>query len=231
MNTNRSRCPAREFSKNAVMVVGMHRSGTSAVTRVLNFLGCALPKNLSGTAHDNERGFWECPAVRELNDQILEAAGTSWDGWEPFDPSWYDSLGADQFRRSALTLLEEEFGDASPFVLKDPRVCRLLPFWIDAVRCFGAEPVIVSPIRNPFDVAASLETRNRIDPSIGLLMWLRNLLDAEFASRDLTRVFVRYERLLTEPGEVVKQLNGSLGIEGLKQSPECERVDGRVPLS
>ena len=227
MNTTGSPGPGREFGKRAVLVVGMHRSGTSAVTRVLSYLGCALPNHLSGMAHDNERGFWESPAVRDLNERILKSAGTAWDDWTAFDSSWYESPRANEFRGNAETVLEDEFGDSPAFVLKDPRICRLLPLWIDAVRCFGAEPLIVSPIRNPFDVAASLEARDGIDPSIGLLMWLRSLLDSECASRDIERIFLRYERLLGTPREVVKQLRDSLGIEGLKQPAEaCTLIDG-----
>ena len=227
MNTTGSPGPAREPGKRAVLVVGMHRSGTSAVTRVLNYLGCALPNHLSGMAHDNERGFWESPAVRDLNERILKSAGTAWDDWVAFDPSWYESPRANELRGDARAVLEDEFGDNPAFVLKDPRICRLLPLWIDAVRCFGAEPLIVSPVRNPIDVAASLEARDGIDPSIGLLMWLRSLLDAERASRDIERVFLRYERLLGAPREVVKQLEDSLGIEGLTQPADaCTLIDG-----
>ena len=205
----------------------MHRSGTSAVTRVLNYLGCALPNHLSGMAHDNERGFWESPAIRDLNERILESAGTAWDDWVPFDPAWYESPPAGEFRRNAEAILEHEYAGRSTFVLKDPRICRLLPFWTDAVRCFGAKPLIVSPIRNPLDVAASLEVRDGIDPSIGLLMWLRSLLDAECASRGIERVFLRYERLLGAPREVVKQLADSLGIEGLEPQAEASTlIDG-----
>ena len=227
MSTTGSPGPDRELGKRAVLVVGMHRSGTSAVARVLNYLGCALPNHLSGMAHDNERGFWESPAVRDLNERILESAGTAWDDWVAFDPSWYESPSAGEFRRNAQAVLEDEFGDGPPFVLKDPRICRLLPLWIDAVRCFGAEPLIVSPIRNPLDVAASLEVRDGIDPSIGLLMWLRSVLDAEVASRGLERHFLRYERLLGAPREVVKQLGDSLGMEGREPPAEaCTLIDG-----
>ena len=204
--------------KIAILVAGMHRSGTSATTRVLNILGCTLPKTLSKAAPDNTMGFWESPAIKDLNDRILASAGSAWEDWEAFNSSWYASPVADGFREHAQTTLDDEFGDGRLFVLKDPRICRLLPFWIDAVRSFGAKPFIVSPIRNPLDVAASLEARDGIDPSIGLLMWLRYLLDAEAASRDLKRVYLRYERLLIEPHAVVDKLSDALGIAWPKRS-------------
>ena len=71
-----------KVKKSAILVAGMHRSGTSAVCRVLSILGCTLPKTLSGSAPDNERGFWESLAVKDLNDRILASAGSAWDDWE-----------------------------------------------------------------------------------------------------------------------------------------------------
>jgi len=201
-----------EVRKSVILVTGMHRSGTSAVTRVLNLLGCALPGTVAESAPDNERGFWENSAIRELNDRILASAGSRWDDWEPFDPRWYASPVAGGFRDDARAILDGEFADGRLFVVKDPRICRLLPFWIDAVRSFEAEPLIVSPVRNPFDVAASLEKRNGIHPSIGLLMWLRHTLDAEAASRDLRRVHLRYEHLLFKTHVVVDRLADALGV-------------------
>ena len=201
-----------EAEKRVILVAGMHRSGTSAVTRVLSMLGCALPGVTSESAGDNERGFWESPAIRDLNDRILASAGSDWDDWERFDSRWYASPVAGEFRDDAQAILKGELGDGRLFAVKDPRFCRLLPFWIDAVRGFGAEPVIVSPVRNPLDVAASLEVRNGIHPSIGLLMWLRHVLDNEAASRGLRRVYLRYEHLLSETHAVVDRLGEVLGI-------------------
>ena len=201
-----------EVGKSVILVTGMHRSGTSAVTRVLSLLGCALPRAVSGSASDNEKGFWENPAIRDLNDRILMSAGSAWDDWEPFDSRWYASPVADGFRDEARAILEAELSDGWLFVVKDPRICRLLPFWIEAVRSFDAEPFIVSPVRNPLDVAASLEARNGIHPSIGLLIWLRHVLDAEAASRDLRRVYLRYEHLLCKAHAVADRIGDALGI-------------------
>ena len=201
-----------EVEKSVILVTGMHRSGTSAVTRVLSLLGCALPRAVTESARDNEKGFWENPAIRDLNDRILVSAGSAWDDWEPFDSRWYASPIAGGFRDDARAILEGEFGDGRLFVVKDPRICRLLPFWTDAVRSFGAEPFIVSPVRNPLDVAASLEERDGIHPSIGLLMWLRHVLDTEAASRDLRRVYLRYEHLLFKTHAVVDRLGDALGV-------------------
>ena len=208
----------RRGHKAAVLVVGMHRSGTSAVTRVLNLLGCALPRTVSEGALDNVSGFWENPAIRDLNDEISNLPEPHGTAGRRFNPRWYSTPVADGLRDRAQTILENELEAERLFVLKDPRFCRLLPFWIDAAREFGAEPLVVCPIRNPLDVARSLEARDGVDPYVGLLMWLRSVLEAEATSRNLTRAFLRYERFLSEPHSIVDRLGDTLGIAWPRRS-------------
>ena len=89
----------------AILVAGMHRSGTSAVTRILSLAGCDLPKNLmTGDVANkfNERGFWEPRSIADLNDELLASAGSAWDDWRAFDSGWYVSPIAEEFRERAL---------------------------------------------------------------------------------------------------------------------------------
>ena len=195
----------------------MHRSGTSAVTRVLSLLGCDLPATLLAPHPSNERGFWESPDLVKVSREIQVSAGSDleeWraDEWREFDARWYSSPVADGFRERAQSVLEREFGDSRLFVMKDPRFCRLLPFWLEALERFGARPVVVLPIRNPLDVAQSLQRRDGIDQAIGSLMWLQHVLSSEAASRGEGRAFLRYEQLLSRPHAVVDRLCDHLGV-------------------
>ncbi len=205
-----------------VIVAGTHRSGTSALTRMLGSLGCRLPKTLLEPNEYNQAGYWESREVTGLNDAILESAGSSWADWEAFHQGWYESPAADGFRGRVRSVLENEFGDSGLFVLKDPRVCRLLKFWIDALEDISVAPVIAVTIRNPLEVAGSLHQRDLIDPSIGLLLWLRNVLDAEAASRRHPRAFVRYEELLDNWSDTAVRLERELGIAWPKRSSSSE---------
>ena len=203
--------------KVGILVAGMHRSGTSPVARMLNILGCALPQTLMAPHPSNEKGFWESPEIVKVNSEILVSAGSTleeWraDEWREFDSRWYASPVAESFRARAREVLVREFGDSPLFVIKDPRLCRLLPFWIEALEAFGAQPLVVSPIRNPLDVAESLEARDGIASAIGMLMWLQHVLSAEAESRGVGRVFLRYEHLLSKPHEIADRLNDVLGI-------------------
>ena len=126
-----------------VLVLGMHRSGTSALTRVLNLLGCDLPKTLMGANKTNEAGHWESLPICRLNDEILSSAGSNWHDWLAFNPGWYSSPRAAEYKEKALALLEEEFGQSRLFVLKDPRICRFAPFWLDVLETAGVKPVVI----------------------------------------------------------------------------------------
>ena len=229
--TTAIRAGSGSVAKTAVLVAGMHRSGTSALTRVLNFMGCKLPRTLVESNFANEAGYWESRPVMRLNDDILASAGSAWDDWQAFDPAWYASPVAGEFRERALEVLESEYGHGRLFVLKDPRMCRMLPFWIEAARSFGANPLVVVPVRNPLDVAASLEARDGIAPSVGYLMWLRNVLDAEAASREVMRGWVRYERFLSDPLPSVDRLGDDLGISWPRRSSIDTELETREFLS
>ena len=205
--------------KIAILVAGMHRSGTSALSRSLNLVGCDLPKTLmKPVPGNNESGFWESQPIWEMNIRLLRSTGSDWEDWRPFDSGWYASPKAGSFREQVQALLHQEFGDSRLFVLKDPIICRLLPFWIEALETFGAEPRVVLPIRNPLDVAASLKHRDGISDSCGYLIWLRHVLEAESGSRNLRRAYLRYETLLSEPHAVMDRLGRDLDVSWPKRA-------------
>lgn len=166
----------------AYVVLGMHRSGTSSVAGALARLGAAPPRTLMRPAQDNPRGFWESEVIAALNDRILAARGSNWHDWRPLDTS-----GAAVFADEAADALTQEFGDAGAVVLKDPRICRLYPFWRGVLEAAGYEPLVVSPVRDPLEVAASLGARSGMPRPVALRLWLRHVLEAERTSRGRPR--------------------------------------------
>ncbi|WP_370307106.1 glycosyltransferase [Sinimarinibacterium flocculans] len=178
-----------------VLVLGMHRSGTSALTRTLNLLGARLPGNLIPAQTDNETGFWESTDIQQLNDRILAALGSRWDDCRPLNLDALDVGTRDSFISEAEALLHCTDGP-EPLALKEPRLCRLLPLWRTALAHRGWRAVAILPVRHPWEVATSLAARNGLALESGLLLWLRYVLDAERGSRGLRRVFVDYDALL-----------------------------------
>jgi GT2 family glycosyltransferase len=164
------------------------------------------------SAPDNPKGFWESTKLMDLNDRILASAGTSWNDWRPFNPDWYLTPLVDTFKGEAASTLMQEFGDNPLFVIKDPRICRFLPFWMDVLHENGVDIKIVIPVRNPTEVAMSLSTRNGMSPNAGLLLWLRHVLDAEHFSRTRDRVVLLWDDFLSHPTKSIRKLSDDLNI-------------------
>ncbi len=213
----------KQSRAQAVVIAGMHRSGTSALSRTLNLIGCDLPKHLMAPdSRSNERGHWESQRVFELNNAALKSAGSRWDEWETLNADWYASPAFASYFEKARHLIEVEFSASPLYVVKDPRFCLLMGFWTQVIESTGATPLIVMPVRNPQDVAQSLMRRNGIDPSIGRLLWLRHVLEAEAGSRDHRRVTVRYDQLLEDWRSVAERIGKHLGLSWPNLSTAAE---------
>jgi hypothetical protein len=193
--------------RTCILVLGMHRSGTSATTRVLNLLGGALPAQLLSATPNNLRGHWEPTAIVRLHDETLQAIGSSWDDFRALDEQLFFGPARTAFKQRLQRTLSREYGESPTFVVKDPRVCRLLPCWIEALDEIGIDARAVFPLRNPRDVIQSLAARDRMTPTYGYLLWARHVLDAEKYSRDIPRAFFLYEQLLTDWRTCVEQLS------------------------
>ena len=171
---------------------------------------------------ENETGFWESVDVYRLNNEILASAGSSWDDWRRFNPDWFRSVAKNAFKARACEILERDFSDSSLFVLKDPRLCRLLPFWLEVIGEFDAEPACVLPLRNPLEIAASLKKRNSFSPPKSHMLWLRHVLDAENGTRGLKRAFVNYEGMLNDWRGELADLSHFLNIAWPRRSATAE---------
>jgi hypothetical protein len=196
----------------ALLVLGMHRSGTSSIAGAMVRLGGAAPLNLLPPADDNPKGFWESSVLTNLNDQILAAGGSHWEDWRQFDPTRIDAAAAFALESQARSALAGEFGDAGLAVIKDPRMCRLMPFWSSVFReaNWSVRPVL--QLRSPLEVALSLNRRDRIPLGLGCLIWLRHVLDAEAGTRGTPRAVVDWNDFLGDPRRTLERVGEQLGV-------------------
>lgn len=201
------------FMRRVILVLGMHRSGTSALTGAIVQVGVAAPLTLLPATRDNERGYWESLKFSYLHDELLASAGSTWDDWRPFDKEWYSSLQSDDFRARAKSLLNEEFGEAEFFAFKDPRICRILPFWSATLAEMHIAPHIIITVRSPLEVARSLAARDGFSLEKALLIWLRHVIDAERETRDLPRAIVAMDDFLHDWRGSIQKIGWLLGIE------------------
>jgi hypothetical protein len=196
-------------NRRALLVLGMHRSGTSLLAGLLVRLGVEGPRTLMPPDASNPLGYWESERILEFHDRLLRAAGTSWDAWTPIDTSLSATTPvAEELHR----LIAAEFGAPPLFVVKDPRLCRLVPFWSRALEGAGISAAAILVLRDPVEVARSLEVRDGLPARFSLLMWLRHALDAESATRSLPRSIVGYREVLSDWRAVSDRMATDLAI-------------------
>jgi GT2 family glycosyltransferase/flagellar motility protein MotE (MotC chaperone) len=197
--------------RTCVLVLGMHRSGTSAMTRVLNLLGADLGDGLMAPGPDNPLGFWEKDAVAAIHDRVLAAFGRSWSDPRPLPADWLDSEAALRAETEILELLSE-FDHAQVFAIKDPRLCQLAPLWRHALERRGIRAVAVGLLRHPLEVADSLARREGLPRDLSLLLWTRSVDDMSRESAALPSVLVEYDSLLADWQRVVADISRRLAL-------------------
>jgi hypothetical protein len=194
----------------AVCVLGMHRSGTSLLTRLLNVLGVSLgpTEQLMQAGADNPKGFWEHKVIREINDQILSAAGGSWDQPPAFADGWERSMALRDLGQRAASVINHDFGGMPMWGWKDPRTCLTLPFWQQLLP--GLRYVVC--LRHPFEVARSLERRNGFSIEKGVYLWLVYLEAILRATSPGNRCTILYEALIDNSRGELHRLSDFLGL-------------------
>jgi len=178
-------------SSRGVVVLGMHRSGTSAAARVVNLLGVPLlAGDLLPADEANPRGYWESESLRRFDDELLEAVGGTWSR-PPAAPDW---SGVNGLRGRAQARFADAF--VGEWLWKDPRASVTLPFWRSA---FEIEPTVVLVYRDPREVAASLARRDGFSPRRSLALWERYARSGLAATTGLPAFVTGYAGLVEDP--------------------------------
>jgi hypothetical protein len=175
----------------------MHRSGTSAATRLVNLLGVptGIEEDLAVPTGDNPRGYWESRALTAYNDGLLAALGCDWSSPARPEPGWEAAPEFEAVRTEASELFARVF-PSEQWVWKDPRNCLTFAFWI---RCLEVRPVVVLVHRNPLEIAASLEARDGLGKVYSLALWERYLRECLAAVSGLPTLVTAYGDLLSDP--------------------------------
>jgi hypothetical protein len=216
--------PTETRESRPVVVLGMHRSGTSLVAHVLSALGiyAGRPDELTPADMFNPTGFWERKDVVDLDEEILTALGASWT-----DPlrAEVTRLSDDQravYVARARRIVARSLQGRGPFLLKDPHMSLLLPLWREALQ----NPICVLTWRDPVAVARSLDTRDKRPLLLSVAVWEHYTRTLLRDSEGLPRVLVSYEELIAEPARATRELHAALtgfGLEGLS-APSEERL-------
>ena len=210
MNRNKQTC---------ILILGMHRSGTSALTGVLNLLGVHLGSELMEGNSANQKGYFENNHFYKINEKLLSKIGSSW------DDVFYDESKIATIKEvtELKEIIKKEFNAASIFAIKDPRLIYLFPLYEKVLKELNIDIKIILPYRNPVEVASSLNRRDSMSKEKGLLLWAYHFLLAEKHSRGYDRVFVSFDELIQNTDSTIEKISQSLNLKLASKYKKCKK--------
>jgi|GEM_PF-832328 len=199
-----------------VVVLGMHRSGTSALTNLLRLLGLWTGEEEDfppGDEH-NQKGYWEHRGIWSVDEAILQTLGASWSEIADLDLSRLEEGVRARFEARARAIVRDLDRHGS-WVVKDPRLCLLFPFWREILE----RPLCILIHREPLPVARSLAARDGIPIPYGIALWERYTLEALASTRGLPRILISHRELVADPVATLRRLREQM----VRHRPELAR--------
>ncbi|XOV84238.1 MAG: glycosyltransferase [bacterium] len=211
-----------------VVVLGMHRTGTSLITRSLQTLGIELGNNLMPPVEgNNAKGFFEDLEINKICNLALAEQDLAWDRVAPVLSHTKEPFAfSDDIIEKAKETISRKLTEGEIFSFKNPRASLLLPFWQLVFRQENIAQYYIISARNPSEVTASLEKRDGIDPSLGMLLWINYTFSAIQGTNGCARKFIQYKQVLDSPAESLNLLADFLEIPD--HSIEQDAVDDFV---
>lgn len=196
----------------------MHRSGTSALTRVLNLCGADLGTRMLPPAEgNNDSGFWEHADAVDVHERLLFALGRSWSDARALPVDWLDTPAAAIAAERIAALVAGDFGGSRLWAVKDPRLCRFLPLWIKVLGDAGVRIKLLYALRHPDEVVASLVRRDGMSAHENALLLLTHFFEAAQAGVGQQRCMVTYQSLLGDwrgcMGRIARELDLELDLD------------------
>jgi hypothetical protein len=199
-------------SSRAVLVLGMHRSGTSALARGLQMLGVYLGNDFLSPQPDNPTGYWEDRNIYEINERLLAVFGLKWEDVALIDDARWNETEVEALRAEAVKYLRSQFASHPLWGFKDPRTIRLLPFWHSALDRLEVDECYLVVIRNPRSVATSLIQRQGMDAVTAHMLWLVYVVP--YLSKIANRPFIvtDYDMVMADPRRQLERIARGLNI-------------------
>ena len=212
----------------AVIVLGMHRSGTSTASGTVYLLGLDLGKASMGGNENNPRGFFENYRILNFNEALFRKLGVNWHNTLGLKANWWVPDDLKQEKEQLKMLILDDYTSGTPLLFKDPRLCLLLPLYLEVFKTLGIEPFFVITYRKPVEVVESLHKRNSFSFEKSYRIWLEHMFMAEKYSRDFPRIFINYEEMLANPLALAGKMAAVFSLD-LTFKPEVgEQIIGFV---
>ncbi|MDA3889250.1 MAG: hypothetical protein PF443_10735, partial [Allgaiera sp.] len=202
----------RSAEKQAILVVGYYRSGTSALCGSLADLGVQISSDAESNA-SNPKGFFESTELIKFDIRVLELMQSYWSDLSPLPEGWIDRADVQMQREVLAEILSRQFAGAPLVAVKHPHLCRLLPLYEQAAQDAGYGVKVLHTHRSPYAVATSQATKNNLTRAHAIALWASYITSGELGARGLPRAWVRYPDLLRDADGTVRRALAAIGIE------------------
>lgn len=204
-------------NSTVICLLGMHRSGTSFLARLLNHCGFSLgaSRKVASFAEDNPRGFWEHRGLRRVNQRLLETFGGSWDYPPHLPADWLKHPGVARLKAEAIAMIQHDFDGLKQWCFKDPRSALLVGFWREVL---PVDTRWLICVRNPLEVIDSLSRRDGFQAVIGEYLWETYNSSALNSTMAHERSIVLYNQLLEDPVGEMRRIMGELNLPSPTES-------------
>lgn len=211
------------MQKNIYAVLGMTRSGTSAITKGLSALGIDLGDQLSADTSCNAKGIFEdTEIVREINRRVAIALNNTWESISRIDSLCINNDKLTDLKHKAARLLQQRMTTTQHWAFKDPRTSKILPFWQDVFNMLAIQDHYIITVRNPLASAYSWQKVTGLEVELGLLSWLTHLMSAIEGTTNKKRLVVSYELLLQNPELQLERIKQTFKIPPLSTSRDIQ---------
>ena len=213
-------------TKKSIMVLGMHRSGTSTITRGLLCFGVALGETLSqAIAGVNDKGFWEDIDIVLLNEEILNSLQSTWHDVSEIKHIDFTRLIHGVYFQRAVDLIRTKTRETALFGFKDPRLAKLLPFWKAVLQRCDIEINYLVVFRNPHSVTRSLVKRDGFAPIKCYLLWLSSMTSILSEIGQQTHLLVNYDQLMDVPDHELQRISRHFHLNIVPEEAERYKTE------
>ncbi len=198
--------------QTVIFVLGMHRSGTSAMAGALQTLGLELGGNLIAGNRYNPQGYFEHREAVNISNDLLAAMYTTWDNIVPLPKNWEEAPNMEPFAKRMRAFLLQHFEATDTLGIKDPRLGITLPLWQRVLDELGIIHKYIVLLRHPTEICQSMAFRDQMSKEKVLMMWMNIMLTIEQVTQNHPTVWVEFEDLLTSPLTEVRRISQLIDI-------------------
>ena len=191
------------------IITGMHRSGTSLTSSLMESVGINVGKRLIGASSGNPKGHFENLDFVEFHQRVLDSQCLNREGW-----TLQPKISIPQQFYDEAKLIVEKNSISQCWGWKDPRTTLFLDFWHNLL----PQAHFIFTYRSPWEVVDSLYRRGDevfdTNPKYALEIWTHyNQLILDFHHRFSEQsILLNIENLIADPHCIFKLCKNKFGI-------------------